>query len=534
MAAISLLNPKAEYVRTSQALAMNISGAKGLQDVMKPNLGPKGTTKMLVSGSGDIKITKDGNILLHEMQIQHPIASLIARASTAMNDVTGDGCTTMVLLIAELLHVAENLIAEGVHPRALSEGFSEARKEAMKILDTLKKPLPENFDDEKAKFILQSVARTSLGTKLPPKVVSVMTEVCYDAVMSIYKKGENLDLHMIEVMTMQNKTTTDTQLVKGLVLDHGSRHPNMPKRVTNAFILTCNVSLEYEKTEVNSSIFYSTAEEREKMKIAERDFIDQRVKKIIALKKQVCDGNDCGFVVINQKGIDPLSLDALAKEDIMALRRAKRRNMERLTLACGGTAMNTLDDLTPECLGKAGLVYEYVLGENKYTFVLECPKPQSVTVLIHGPTNYAINQVKDALRGGLRAVKNAIEDDGVLPGGAAVELKLAGELNKYAEKIKERKRVGINAFADALLIVPKTLAQNAGHNIQDVLIQLKYEMGEGRDIGLDIDTGKPMDPEERGIFENVCVKRQCLAASVDIASNLLLVDEVMRAGLSKV
>ncbi|KAK9502837.1 hypothetical protein O3M35_011533 [Rhynocoris fuscipes] len=534
MAAISLLNPKAEFVRSSQALALNISGAKGLQDVMKPNLGPKGTTKMLVSGAGDVKITKDGNILLHEMQIQHPTASLIARASTAMNDVTGDGSTSMVLLIAELLSAANSLISEGVHPRALSEGFSEARTEATKILEKLKKPLPENLDDDKAKFILRSVARTSLGTKLPPKLVDVMTDVCHDAVMSIYKKGETMDLHMIEVMTMQNKTTSDTQLVKGLVLDHGSRHPDMPKRVTNAFILTCNVSLEYEKTEVNSSIFYTTAEERAKMKVAERDFIDQRVKKIIALKKEVCEGNDCGFVVINQKGIDPLSLDLLAKEGIMALRRAKRRNMERLTLACGGTAMNSLDDLTPECLGKAGLVYEYVLGENKYTFVLECPKPQSVTVLIHGPTSYAINQVKDALRVGLRAVKNAIEDGGVLPGGAAVELKLSSELKSYAEKIKERKRAGITAFSDAVLIIPKTLAQNSGHNIQDVLIELQYESNEGREVGLDIDTGKPMDPEERGVFENICVKRQILAASVDIASNLLLVDEVMRAGLSKV
>lgn len=364
----------------------------------------------LVSGAGDIKITKDGNVLLHEMQIQHPTASLIARASTAQDDMTGDGTTSIVLIIGELLKQADIYISEGLHPRVITEGFDKARVKALEILEEVKIPIELNKEN------LLDVARTSLKTKVHAKVADLLTEVCVDAVLAIKQGDKPVDLHMVELMEMQHKTETDTSLIKGLVLDHGARHPDMPKRVTNAYILTCNVSMEYEKSEVNSGFFYKTAEEREKLIQAEREFIEQRVKKVIALKKKVCDGTNKGFVVINQKGIDPMSLDLLAKEGILALRRAKRRNMERLALACGGVAMNHLDDLHESQLGFAGLVYEHVLGENKYTFVEECKVPQSVTILMKGPNKHTIAQIKDAVRDGLRAINNAIEDKAVIPG----------------------------------------------------------------------------------------------------------------------
>ncbi|XP_054724981.1 T-complex protein 1 subunit zeta-like [Uloborus diversus] len=408
MAAILSVNPKAEIARQAQALAVNISAARGLQDVLKTNLGPKGTMKMLVSGSGDIKITKDGNVLLHEMQIQHPTATLIARASTAQNDEVGDGTTSTVLLIGELLKQADLYIAEGLHPRILNEGFELARDKALDILED-KKIICE-MDREK----LVNVANTSLRTKVNSKLADRLTEICVDAVLSIIRPGVPIDLHMVEIMEMKHKTDMDTSLIRGLVLDHGARHPDMMKKVEDAYILTCNVSLEYEKSEVNAGFFYKSAEEREKLVNAERAFITERVKKIIELKKKVCDGTKKGFVVINQKGIDPMSLDLLCKEGIVALRRAKRRNMERLTLACGGEAMNSVDDLTPDCLGEAGMVYEHVLGEDKYTFVEDLKNPQSVTVLIKGPNAHTITQIKDAVHDGLRAVKNALEDGNVL------------------------------------------------------------------------------------------------------------------------
>lgn len=527
MSAVKALNPKAEVARAHAALAVNISAARGLQDVLKSNLGPKGTMKMLVSGAGDIKLTKDGNVLLHEMQIQHPTASLIAKVATAQDDITGDGTTSNVLIIGELLKQADLYVSEGLHPRVIAEGFEAAKEKALEVLEEVK--VVKEMDRE----TLISVARTSLRTKVHRELADLLTEAVVDAVLAIRKPNEPIDLYMVEIMEMKHKTDSDTQLIRGLVLDHGARHPDMRKRVEDAFVLTCNVSLEYEKTEVNSGFFYKSAGERDKLVKAERKFIEDRVMKIIELKNKVCADTKKGFVVINQKGIDPFSLDALAKEGIVALRRAKRRNMERLTLACGGVAMNSLDDLTAECLGYAGLVYEHTLGEEKFTFIENCGNPRSVTLLVKGPNKHTLTQIKDAVRDGLRAVKNAIEDGSVVPGGGAFEMALADALVKHKPKVKGRAQLGVQAFADALLIIPKVLAQNSGFDPQETLVKLQSEYKEtGELVGVDLSTGEPMIAGEVGVWDNYSVKKQLLHSCTVIASNILLVDEIMRAGMS--
>jgi len=266
--------------------------------------------------------------------------------------------------------------------------------------------------------------------------------------------------------------------------------------------------------------------------LAERAFIEARVQKIIEIKKKLCDGTDKKFVVINQKGIDPMSLDSLAKEGIMALRRAKRRNMERLALACGGTAMNSFDDLKEEHLGFAGLVYEHVLGETKYTFVEKCKVPKSVTILLKGPDKHTITQIKDAVRDGLRAIKNAIDDRALVPGAGAFEIAANRELQAYKDTVKGKTRLGIQAFAEALLVIPKTLAVNSGFDAQDALVKLTESARQGDLVGLDLESGEPLLPVDRGIFDNYTVKKQIINSCSVIASNLLLVDEIMRAGLS--
>jgi len=526
MAAVKQLNPKAEVARAAQALDLNISAAMGLQDVLRTNLGPKGTMKMLVSGSGEIKITKDGNVLLHEMQIQHPTASLIARVATAQDDITGDGTTSNVLIIGELLKQAKVYISDGLHPRVATEGFELAKKKTMEVLESM--AVKKSSRDD-----LINVARTSLKTKVKSRVADLLTECIVDAVLAVKQGEEPVDLHMVEIMTMEHKTEMDTKLVKGIVMDHGARHPDMPKKVEDAFILTCNVSLEYEKSEVNSGFFYKSAEEREKLVKAERQFTDDKVQQIIDLKRQVVGQTDKGFVVINQKGIDPNSLDMLAKEGIVGLRRAKRRNMERIVLACGGTAVNSFDEITPEALGHAGLFYEHVLGDDKFSFVEDCKNPQSVTILIKGPNKHTITQIKDAVRDGLRAVKNAIDDGLVIPGAGAFEIAAYQALQQYKNEVRGKQRLGVEAFADAMLIIPKCLAQNAGHDAQDCLVKLLQEYkGVEKPVGLDLVSGEAMYPGEAGIWDNYCVKKQLLNSCTVISSNLLIVDEVMRAGMS--
>ncbi|KAI9911901.1 hypothetical protein PsorP6_009020 [Peronosclerospora sorghi] len=523
------INPNAEIVSKSQALLVNVSAAKGLQGVLKSNLGPRGTLKMLVGGAGQIKLTKDGNVLLHEMQIQHPTAALIARAATAQDDVTGDGTTSTVLFIGELLKQAERFLADGLHPRILSEGFELAKDEALRVLDSLKITRDDILKDRE---LLCSVARTSLRTKLDPKLADQLTEIITDAVLTIAVPNRPIDLHMIEIMHMMHQSSSDTRLVKGLVLDHGSRHPDMPSSLENCYIMTCNVSLEYEKSEVNSGFFYSSADQREKMVEAERKFTDDKVRQIIELKRQVCtDENKKNFVIINQKGIDPLSLDMLAKEGILALRRAKRRNMERITLACGGMPINSTDDMDEFMLGYAGKVYEQTLGEDRYTFIEDVQHPKSCTILIKGPNEHTIAQIKDAIRDGVRAVNNAIEDTGVVPGAAAFELAAHEALNKFKGTVKGRAKLGVQAFSDALLVIPKVLAENSGLDVQDTLIAvLEEHENSGMPVGIDIFSGEPMLPEQEGIWDNYRVKRQFIHLATTLASQLLLVDEVMRAG----
>ncbi|KAK9943026.1 hypothetical protein M0R45_008651 [Rubus argutus] len=360
------------------------------------------------------------------------------------------------------------------------------------------------------------VARTTVRTRylelclflilmLHEALADQLTDIVVNAVLCIRKPEEPIDLFMVEIMHMRHKFDADTRLVEGLVLDHGSRHPDMKRRAENCYILTSNVSLEYEKS--NSGFFYSNAEQREAMVLAERRQVDERVRKIIELKNKVCSGNDNNFVVINQKGIDPPSLDLLARAGIIALRRAKRRNMERLVLACGGEAVNS------------------------YTFVEEVKNPHSCTILIKGPNDHTIAQIKDAVRDGLRAVKNTIEDEAVILGAGAFEVAARQYLvNEVKKTVQGRAQLGVEAFADALLVVPKTLAENAGLDTQDVIISLKGEHERGNVVGLNHNTGEPIDPQMEGIFDNYSVKRQIINSGPVITSQLLLVDEVIRAG----
>ncbi|XP_075798417.1 T-complex protein 1 subunit zeta-2 isoform X6 [Microtus pennsylvanicus] len=411
---------------------------------------------LLVSGAGDIKLTKDGNVLLHEMQIQHPTASIIAKVAAAQDQVTGDGTTSNVLIIGELLKQADLYISEGLHPRIIAEGFDTAKTKALEVLDEIK------VEKEMKREILLDVARTSLRTKVHAELADVLTEAVVDSVLAIRRPGIPIDLFMVEIVEMRHKSETDTQLIRGLVLDHGARHPSMKKQ-----------------------------------------------------------------------GIDPFSLEMLAKYEIVALRRAKRRNLERLTLACGGIAVNSFEDLNEDCLGHAGLVFEYSLGEEKFTFIEDCVNPLSVTLLIKGPNKHTLIQIKDALRDGLRAVKNAIEDGCVVPGAGAAEVAIAEALVNYKHRVQGRSRLGVQAFADALLIVPKVLAQNSGYDLQETLIKIQTEHAESKElVGIDLNTGEPMVAAEAGIWDNYCVKKHLLHSCTVIATNILLVDEIMRAGMS--
>lgn len=358
-----------------------------------------------------------------------------------------------------------------------------------------------------------------------------MATAVVDAVQCIYSPDSPLDLHRVEILVLQRRTALDSRFVRGLVMDHGGRHPDMPSVLKQVHVMICNVSLEYEQAETAAGFVYSTAEEREKLVESERVWLDERCRKIVDFKRFVCKDGET-FCIINQKGVDPLSLDMFAKEGILCLRRAKRRNMERLALATGGQAILSLEDLDASHLGFAGKVSEETYGDDKYTFVEDCPNAASCTLLLQGPNQLTVEQIKDAVKDGLRAVKNVVEDKAVVPGAGAFELAASMYLTENTvPKTTGKAKLGVAAFAEALLIIPKTLAANSGFDVQGALLQLKEERkATGMAVGFNCATGQPMLPELEGVWDNVRVKRQSLYLSTVLANQLLLVDEVMRAG----
>lgn len=530
-AAARQVNPGAETLSKGMASMMNINAARGLQDVLKSNLGPKGTLKMLVSGAGDIKLTKDGNTLLNEMQIQHPTAMMIARIATAQDDITGDGTTSAVLIVGELMKQAERHLTDGVHPRLLTEGIEAAKEHVLKYIDSSALKMDTTNRD-----LLVKIASASLRTKMHKELADLFTDIVVDAVLCIRKPNElggfDVDLHMIETMHMMHKAGTDSRLVKGLVMDHGGRHPGMPKALKKCRVLTMNYDLEYQKSEVNSGFYYNSAEQRESMVRAERKWVDDRTQQILDLKKKACAPDET-FVIINQKGIDPLALDMLAKEGILALRRAKRRNMERVTLACGGEQINSLEALSVECLGYCDSCEEIALPntDDVYTILEGTRNPFSCSILVKGAHKHVIAQILEAVRDGTRSVANALKDGTLVPGAGGFETLAHAELMKFKSTISGRAKLGVQAYAEALLCIPKTLAENAGYDAQDSMLKLLEEAAKGSPkIGINIYTGEPQDPVAAGIFDNYTVKRQMLDSAAVIASQLLLVDEVIKAG----
>lgn len=432
-----------------------------------------------------------------------------------------------MLFTGELLKQAERYTSEGLHPRLVTEGYEIAKDMVLEFLEGFKVPIASVYNDRE---ILTNVARTSLRSKLSLEVADKMADAVVEAVLSICEQDQPIDLHMVEVMEMQHQKATDSMFIKGIVLDHGARHPDMPRYLENVHILTCNVSLEYEKTEATAGFFYSNAEQREKFVDSERKFTEEKVKQIIDFKRSVCKEGET-FCVINQKGIEPYALDMFAREGIMALRRAKRRNMERLTLACGGVPVNSVDDLDVTVLGWAGKIREETLGEDKFTFVENVRQAKSVTILLRGPNKHTIDQIKDATRDGLRAVKNTIDDRALVPGAGAFEVAAYRMLMRRKGAVSGKAKLGVEAFANSLLIIPKVLAENSGFDVQESIIKVEEEQERSEQaVGLDLNTGEVFLPAVEGIWDGYTVKRQVLSLATVLAAQLLLVDEVIKAG----
>jgi thermosome len=517
---VYIMKEGTERSRGRTAQSNNIYAARLIAETVKTTLGPRGMDKMLVDSMGDVVITNDGATILKEIDIAHPAAKMIIEVAKTQDAECGDGTTTSVILTGELLKMAGELIEKGIHPTTITSGYNMASKEAVKILEGMALDIKPN--DKK---MLRNIAKTSLASKNASSSSELLEQIVVDAIIAITEdhgaEGRDVDLDNVLVQKAKGGSLEDSELIMGVVLDKERVSTSMPERVEGARIALINAAIEIKKTEVDAKIEITAPDQLGAFLQQEEDTLREMVRKVI----------DSGAnVLICQKGIDDLAQHFLAKAGIYAIRRAKKSDMEKLAKATGGIIGNTLDDLEKSSLGKAGLVREKKIGDDTFTFVTECPKAKAVSILLRGGTEHVVDEAERALEDALSVVAVAVEDGKMTPGGGAAATEIAARLREFAPKVGGREQMAVEAFADAVEVVPRTLAENAGLDEIDVLLDLRRLHANGKkNFGINVYTGKSEDMVKNNVIEPLRVGTQELKASTEAATMILRIDDVIAA-----
>jgi thermosome len=497
--------------------------AQIVAEAVKSALGPKGMDKMLVDSFGDVTITSDGRTILDEMDIQHPAAKMMVEVAKTQDDEVGDGTTTSVIIAGELLSKAETLIEKKVHPTVIIDGY---RKAAEKALETLEKIAIKIRPTDKK--MIKKAAMTSMASKLVSGSKDYLGEIATSAVLQVAVKtadGYKVDIGDIKVEKKPGESLTDTKLINGVVLDKEAVHSGMPKRVENAQIVLIDAALEIEKTEFDAKINIESPDQIDSFLKQEENMIKAMVDKLVAK-----DAN----VVLCQKGIDDLAQHFLARKRILAVRRVKKSDMEALAKATGAKVVTNLDDITKKDLGYAKLVEERKIGDDKMTFVEGCKNPLAVTILIRGGTERIVDEAERSVHDALCVVGDIVEEPKILAGGGAPEMEVAKALREYAESLPGREQLAVMQFAEALEVIPTTLAENAGLDPIDIISELRAEHEKGKTwAGVDVEAGKAGDMEKIGVFEPIVVKKQIIKSCSEAATLILKIDDVIASGKTK-
>nr|MDO8098944.1 thermosome subunit beta [Candidatus Njordarchaeota archaeon] len=503
--------------RGKDAQSANIMAAKVISEAIRTSLGPKGMDKMLVDSLGDVTVTNDGATILKEIDVQHPAAKMIVEVAKAQDDEVGDGTTTAVVLAGELLRKAEELMDQNIHPITIISAYKRAADEAAKQVESIS--ISVDPDDKET---LAKIGMTSLMSKAVSGTKEHFARIAVDAVQAIAeKRGDKLraDIDLINVIKKQGKSLLETELVKGMIIDKEVVHARMPKRVKNAKIALLDAPLEIEKTEMDAEIRITDPSQMKAFLDQEEVMLKDMVDKIVKVGANV---------IICQKGIDDLAQHYLAKAGIMAVRRAKKSDMEKLTKATGGRIITNLDDLSEEQLGSAGLVEEVRIGDDKLTYVRECKEPRAVTILIRGGTEHVVDEAERSMHDALCVVRDVIEDGKMVAGGGAPEMEVAKRLRDFAGT-GGKGQLAIEAFAEAMEIIPKSLAENAGFDQLDLLVELrvKHEKPAGKWFGVNVTTGKVSDMLKENVVEPLRVKQQAIKSASEVAEMILKIDDVI-------
>jgi thermosome len=499
---------------------MNILAAKVIAEAVRTTLGPRGMDKMLVDSMGDVTITNDGATILKEIDVEHPAAKMMVEISKTQDNEVGDGTTTTVVLAGKLLEKAEDLLDQDIHTTTITSGYRQAAQKAVEVLNRIAVPISKD-DREKLKL----VAMTSLSGKGIEEQEKI-AGVCVDAILQVAEEREGKIKAVVDNVKVEKRiggSALDTQLVKGIVLDKEVVHPGMPKRVKGAKIALLNCALEIEQTETKAKIHIQTPEQIQAFLKEEQRMLQEMVEKI----KEVGAN-----VVVCQKGIDDVAQHFLAKAGILAVRRVKESDMEKLSRATGGKIVTSIKELTPADLGEAELVEERKISGEKMTFIEGCKNPKSVSILVRGGAEHVVDEAERAIHDALCVLSVALEEGKIVGGGGAPELEVAKAVRSLAESVGGKEALAINAFADAMEVIPQTLAENAGLDPIDILTQLRaeHEKPGSQFMGIDVVSGKVTDTFKAGIIEPLKVKVQAITSASEAAEMILRIDDVIAAG----
>jgi thermosome len=520
---VLILKEGTERSTGTDARGNNIMAARIVAEAVKTSLGPKGMDKMLVDSFGDVTITNDGATMLKEMDIQHPAAKMMVEVSKTQDSEVGDGTTTVVVLAGELLAKATDLMEKKVHATVVIDGYREAEEQALKVLDDIAIKV-----DAKDKETLKKVATTTMSTKLVSGHAPYLAEIAVNAILQVAEKangGSKVDLDMVKVEKKPGGSMTDTALIRGLVIDKEVAHSDMPKHVHKAKIGLLDAAMEIEKTEFTSKISIETPDEMQA-------YLDEEEK---MLRNMVTKVKEAGITVLFcQKGIDDMVQHFLAREGIMAARRLKKSDMEALAKATGAKIVSSVDELSASDAGFADAVEERKIGTDKLIFVEGCKNPKAVSILIRGGTERIVDEAERSIHDALSVIKDVVEDPRIVAGGGAAEVEVARALRAYAEKLVGRQRLAVSAFADAIEVIPTTLAENAGMDPIDAMAELQSRHAKGEKwVGVDASDGKVKDMESIQVLEPMAVKAQAIKSATEMATMLLKIDDVIAATKSK-
>ena len=492
------------------AQRMNISAGKVLAETVRTTLGPKGMDKMLVDSLGDIVVTNDGVTILKEMDIEHPAAKMLVEVAKTQEDEVGDGTTTAVIIAGELLKKAENLLDQDIHPTIVAMGYRQAAEKSQEILNVI------SIDAKDHDTILK-VAMTAMTGKGTEKAKEPLAELVVGAVKQVEENGE-IDKDSIKIEKKDGATVDDSTLVQGVIIDKERVHPGMPKKIEGAKIALLNSAIEVKETEVDAEIRITDPAQMQAFIEQEEGMIREMVNKI----------DDTGAnVLFCQKGIDDLAQHYLAKAGIMAVRRVKKSDMEKLAKATQAKVVTNIEDLTLEDLGEAGLVHEKKISGEDMIFVEGCKDPKAVTLLVRGSTEHVVDEIERAVEDAIGVVAATLEDGKVVAGGGAAEIAIAKGLKEYADTISGREQLAVAAFAEALEVVPKTLAENAGLDSIDSLVDLRAAHEKSIYMGLDVFKGEVRDMYRAGVIEPHRVKKQAIQSAAEAAEMILRIDDVI-------